>query len=184
MSDFFGGGLRTSLTLSGKGKPPTVKISHISTTMKPARNICISLERLQFLSLAPNVFDASYLRPTAACFVSDRHSKKTVMTIAMAHSIIEPDLVSFLPAASRNMFAYPDSPSTLHCLKVCQLTRILQIPIDCSWARRSITPSMPPQHNRENLTYGTYIANGQGTVLAESLSETENDQHSCFSALY
>lgn len=77
-----------------RGKPPTVKISHISTIMYPRRNSCISLQS----TVSVNAFHLRdhnvYLRPTAAFFLSDLHIKRRATSMAMPQRSIEPDMVS------------------------------------------------------------------------------------------
>jgi len=64
--------------------------------MYPTRNSCISLrsEQYQQTGHAFATMTGKYLRPTAAFFLSDLHIKKSVTSMAMPQSIIEPETVS------------------------------------------------------------------------------------------
>jgi hypothetical protein len=93
-SDTVGTELRnhTILTFPLKGNMPTVKISQISIIMYPMRKSCISLATGLVLGLMGNKGNKAYLRPTAACFRSDRHNRYVVNTIAIPQRIIDPIL--------------------------------------------------------------------------------------------
>ena len=85
----------TFRTVASSGKPPTVKISHISITIKPMRNNCISLvdsssQRIPLVIHYTPVNAKTNLRPTAAFFLSDLHNRKADVKIDMNASMMEP----------------------------------------------------------------------------------------------
>lgn len=72
-----------------KGKSPTVNISQISMIMYPIKKICISLQ-IEVSAYSETLLDLTDLRPTAACFRSDRHRRKAETAIAIPQRRITP----------------------------------------------------------------------------------------------
>ena len=87
----------TFRTASCSGKPPTVKISQISTITNTARNNCISLVT-ELASVQPysRIFSFPYLLPTAAFFLSDLHIRNSEASIEKKARIIEPARISLV----------------------------------------------------------------------------------------
>jgi hypothetical protein len=81
--------LLTNRTLEFNGNSPIEKISQIDISAYPARNACISLHNLLVYSHGARM-QVTYLRPTAARFLSERSARKTAAAMATPESIIDP----------------------------------------------------------------------------------------------
>lgn len=137
---------RTSVS---NGKPPTVKISQISTTIYPIRNNCISLIDKKFSCQKPrpnSIYGCAsfatgrlftrhaYLLPTAAFFLSDLHIRKRVTNIDIKASRIDPGIMSvchrlshYFPDRTTSL-SYLDFADIYHRLGQCHEARILHTP--------------------------------------------------------